>query len=1633
MKRLASTKTVWTVGALLGALAFAGRGSLASRGGWEDPQGGWDYIFEGNALPDVAGFTHDNDSDAWDSALDPNAVKVAVVPGQGDTENGSVPSADATVLLLDDKQTAGENRKFLFTKEVRPEGVTPRLFEVGVSFIARWRLLPPTTSYNNEYGAGNVGVAEDARNDPDWGVGAYYASGTEMGFVPPELGGHPIAIDSSNSFHAVWMTAIYDPANRSNLLVTVYLDGKTTPVATFSQTGWNTASRASVDNVYFGLTRSPYIGAMQLDYIGAKLGVHVPLQAGFRADAGPDQVTYESQAVLLDGTRSKGAMSFSWVQLVQPGDPVVEISDSDQPVASFIAPSLEQGIVLTFQLTVTGEKGTDMATTRVTVRAANPPAIFPPNFAVAIGHLSVTLTWDAILDADAYLLGIASQPPGEARGPYVWSLETGTSYHHGALLPGWTYFYKIGATNSYGEGPESEELSVTALPNLALRPDAQPFSRITSAAPSLTAIHDGQTVTSFYSNDGINYADQDWYGYVWSVPLVMDRLVYYAAENRPDGGWWKSLKVEYSRNGGATWQQPDFVAFSPEYCFRNVPTARRDYARYELVFPPVRGNAVRIIGAPGGSSYYTGVAELEVYEPPFVDGVYVYAGEDQTSVEGKEVTLDGGRTVGAESYLWRQVLLGGEPAVTILDPDRAPATFDAPPVPAETVLTFELTAGGIGGPGKDRVRVRVVRNIPPAAPVWSLVAPGLRTAYLSWQQAAGAEAYSVLRSEIPGGRKTPVGSDLASTEFLDEDAAVGVHFYTVRAANPAGSVDSIEMPIGSFGFADLKLVSRDIGGPARGSTTYDSATGEVTVRADGQDIWDSSDSFRFDYCQLSGDFEVIAKAISLDGPHSWGKLGIMIRDDLTPASVHSYVCSTVMTALSMQGRNVPNSSDQFAAIIDAGAYEFPIHLRLKRQGNTFTGLYRRPDGEWYTFSPQTMVVPAVSDPVFAGVAVTSHQAGTLATAKYSHFVIVGPPGPPAVCFRKLPPSFVPGEPVSVELAVRVDPSRRPSVLSLVETLPEGAIPLDMSGGQVSGRTVTWRFSGENVKDKSICYSVGTDSGALSPLQFSGDIVYGTTRELILGASQLYMLPSPPQVVSAETLLAAHLIWMPNPPEEGVIGYHVYRSENGGEWVKVADLISDTLWTDMNVEQGRFYSYRVTAETASGGESPLELSQATAPSGPTMAVRECEEYNFGGGQSPGGPSQDGVAAREGDDLTSTDYFYQNATFPWHEAKIPNPYRPADAVEIVQGEGASGWSVRNTSPADWFRYGFPDVPEGNVKIVVRAASEAGAKVEFFWDEGYVGFVTVSMSGKPTAWMDYPLEPFPSEAGDHTLRVRMLDGSCNLDAIGFAFGWSEPGTQVIFSEDFESYGAEEEMEAAGWEVISGSGDPRGMWQLWSTEGEPLNLTDPHIPGMTGTYVITDGDLAGMVDLDETLVSPVVDCRGHVNVHLSFSKNINIFEEDPDQNLQVCEADVQVYDEETSTWGAWTWVFHHDRTNGDDSVPEQIRISSIADRKKVRLRWRFYSTYYDYWFALDDIKVSGIPLPPSPGPPIRTIGVAGATVTLSWEAFGSGRYTVQYTGDLTSRDWQNASGSWPISETSWTGDDTTDVPSRFYRILGE
>ncbi|MBT3266352.1 hypothetical protein HN371_04315 [Candidatus Poribacteria bacterium] len=174
--------------------------------------------------------------------------------------------------------------------------------------------------------------------------------------------------------------------------------------------------------------------------------------------------------------------------------------------------------------------------------------------------------------------------------------------------------------------------------------------------------------------------------------------------------------------------------------------------------------------------------------------------------------------------------------------------------------------------------------------------------------------------------------------------------------------------------------SWDIGDPSPGP--FDDNAGTWTIEANGADIWAAADAFRFTYQETDGDFDLSARIVSFTDVHEWSKVGLMARQSLDAGSPNVFVNLTGTHGVKVIHRDTvggPTGPDPAEPNAEA-----PVYLRLVREGDLFTS-YLSDDGAAWDLAEiagaPAEVTLALGDPVFVGVGVTSHIAGTLMTAE----------------------------------------------------------------------------------------------------------------------------------------------------------------------------------------------------------------------------------------------------------------------------------------------------------------------------------------------------------------------------------------------------------------------------------------------------------------------------------------------------------------------------------------------------------------------------------------------------------------------------------------------------------------------------
>jgi regulation of enolase protein 1 (concanavalin A-like superfamily) len=135
----------------------------------------------------------------------------------------------------------------------------------------------------------------------------------------------------------------------------------------------------------------------------------------------------------------------------------------------------------------------------------------------------------------------------------------------------------------------------------------------------------------------------------------------------------------------------------------------------------------------------------------------------------------------------------------------------------------------------------------------------------------------------------------------------------------------------------------------------------------------------------------------LDYTNEWAKAGVMIRQTLDSDSILVDGIVSASARVGMQwrtGRAVDMGNPDTSNHSALNAVTFPCWVKLTRNGNVFTVQHSVDGQTWLDVVPETAADPlsatvAMTDPVYIGLAVTSHQAGAVAGSQFTGIATTG--------------------------------------------------------------------------------------------------------------------------------------------------------------------------------------------------------------------------------------------------------------------------------------------------------------------------------------------------------------------------------------------------------------------------------------------------------------------------------------------------------------------------------------------------------------------------------------------------------------------------------------------------------------------
>ena len=258
--------------------------------------------------------------------------------------------------------------------------------------------------------------------------------------------------------------------------------------------------------------------------------------------------------------------------------------------------------------------------------------------------------------------------------------------------------------------------------------------------------------------------------------------------------------------------------------------------------------------------------------------------------------------------------------------------------------------------------------------------PGSNRIYLTWVD--GFDNPSVNGSIVgytdpPFAERTIVhGGNQSMPLFYDN--AVGISEATMTLTYPRDWTEE------GVGVLSLWFLGNPVG-------FIEEPTGTFTISASGTDIWDTADEFRYAYMQLSGAGSIVAKVESVENTDVWAKAGVMIRESLDPGSKHAFVCVTPGNGVAAQARV---TTDTTSVSTNQTGITAPHWVKLERDAaGNFTASHSVDGVSWQPIQGDSPRLISMSQNVYIGLALTSHNANATCMAEFSNVQTTGSVSP----------------------------------------------------------------------------------------------------------------------------------------------------------------------------------------------------------------------------------------------------------------------------------------------------------------------------------------------------------------------------------------------------------------------------------------------------------------------------------------------------------------------------------------------------------------------------------------------------------------------------------------------------------------
>lgn len=461
--------------------------------------------------------------------------------------------------------------------------------------------------------------------------------------------------------------------------------------------------------------------------------------------------------------------------------------------------------------------------------------------------------------------------------------------------------------------------------------------------------------------------EEDWIGLEFNTAEAFTRLDFVEGRHEAGGGWFERLGVQVHQDG--EWRDVLDLRSAPEYRAGDD----QPYGAYSLSFAPITGDAIRLIGPPGGSERFVTATELRAFvvEDPYGP---LPAGWEAVSVGLASAPVGWSRGV---------FTIEGNGSLGQTQGDNA--RMVSRPLPVGGSLTARLGErfGAAAG-----LSVRESAD-PDAAMLTILTRPSLPSfvstrhepdAFPQIQQLSTVWEWLRLTRRV-GTYTASVSEDgeqwqeVAQVPFDFADPLAGMVVSGSAGRTWARFEEAVVEPLDDDAWFSVRL------GETVGAAMVEGNA--VTVEAAG-DLMGASDQAPFVYRPLLGDGSVSALTTLDPGGHPRAGAGLMLRASEDPGAPSVGLVSTAR-GLRFQFR-ARHAAPVAAPVLDP-EWSGPLWLRLDREADRVAAFASRDGAAWTPIA--TVEIEAFTGAVLAaGLTAASGRDGETVSARFESYAVM---------------------------------------------------------------------------------------------------------------------------------------------------------------------------------------------------------------------------------------------------------------------------------------------------------------------------------------------------------------------------------------------------------------------------------------------------------------------------------------------------------------------------------------------------------------------------------------------------------------------------------------------------------------------